>query len=135
MTIEVVQAIILRGAPGHEKVLVVKERRGRSRKLPGGAVQSGENYIAALRRELGEELSGIDWNGVRVAGPPIIDRVYNRRIGEEVVLRRYRVQIPENSNPRPNKRYGEINNITWLPKSEWEPRGFYGPLPPRKRRY
>ncbi len=131
MTIEVVQAIISRGASEH--VLVVKEKRGRSRKLPGGTVESGESYTKALMRELQEELAGIDWGRVKIAGPPELTKVYNRRIGEEVLLIRYPITIPENSNPRPNRRYGETNWVGWMKRSEAEERGFYYPMPPRKR--
>ena len=107
MPIEVVQAIILRGDPGLERVLVVKERGVRSRKLPGGTVNSGEDYITALQRELSEELSGVEI--IRIHPKPQIEEKYVKKLGDTLRMRRYRVDISERSNPRPNNQYGEIN--------------------------
>lgn len=131
MTIEVVQAIILRGDPGIERVLVVKERGVRSRKLPGGTVNSGEDYIAALQRELSEELSGVEIT--RIHPKPQTEEKYVKKLGDTLRMLRYRVDISEMSNPRPNKQYGEINWVGWMDRGDAEKRGFYYTLPPRKR--
>ncbi|HLE07935.1 MAG TPA: NUDIX hydrolase [archaeon] len=131
MPIEVVQAIILRGDPGLERVLVVKERGVRSRKLPGGTVNSGEDYITALQRELSEELSGVEI--IRIHPKPQIEEKYVKKLGDTLRMRRYRVDISERSNPRPNNQYGEINWVGWMDKRDAEKRGFYYTLSPRKR--
>lgn len=100
-----------------KEVLIVRKRGSAYYQLPGGKIQSSEQPMVAVLRELEEELGlSLDAGSLRLLGLENAEAIHE--IGAQV--KGYVFRCVEALESKDVRAQAEIEEVRWLSQNEWE---------------